>query len=194
MSDTGSDTSLPSSPGRSEPGDTTVGPPQTPPLPAYYPAAFAPAPASPLPPRPKVEVGSWLLMIGGGVLIVGSLLTWWTVDGFPVTGMDGDFGYDGGGPVLVLLGLALAGFGVAQLLVGRVRSVAIAGIAVGVVSLIFTLSEINQLDDLKSRLESEGRSMQIGTGPWVVLIGSSIALAGAIATLSRPRRWPTPVR
>ena len=174
-----------------QPGPFALPPMPTPP--GYYPPAFGYGGSSIKPPRPRVDVGAWLLMAGGAVMIVGSLLTWWTVDGRAVGGMYGDFDYEAPGPGFVLFGLALAGFGIAQLFAGRVKSVAIIAVVVGSLSLIGPLGQISELDDLKTRLERIGHSMSIGPGPWVVLIGAAIALAGAVATLSRKRRWPTPV-
>lgn len=149
------------------------------------------------PPRPPVRVGSLLLIVGGVVLVTGSFLRWFTLgevhyNGFGSTNAGGAFDIDmNDGAAYVFFGVLSLGFGIAQLAARKVLAVAIIATVFASFAALAAINDVNDLGDLEMFGDLFG-GFSRGPGLWVVLLGSLIALGGAIATLSARRRWPTP--
>lgn len=140
------------------------------------------------PPRPAVTVGAALLVGGAALMILGSFLTWFTILGTSYNGFSG--GDDGGskdGPIFLVLGLLLLGFGIAQLAARKVLAIGIVAIIVAVSGLFAVLFDLSDVSDSVDIADSIGIDASSGPGLWIILIGSMIALAGAIATVAKRR-------
>ena len=191
MSDFGTEPTLPPPPAPYPPQATGIPP-------AYAPPGYAPyaAAAVPKPPRPPVPVGSWLLIGGAVVMIVGSALNWYTVAGTKLNGFEDTFDPDTGrvttntGGVFVLLAILALGFGIAQLAAKRVPAVAILAVVFATFGVLGVAGELANTSDRRHFVEGSA-TFSMGPGIYVVLLGALVALAGSIATLSRRRRWPT---
>lgn len=147
------------------------------------------------PPRPVVFWGSLLLIVGGLVMIIGSALNWYSINGVDLNGFKDTIDPDTGelttntGGVFVMFGIASIGFGVAQLAARRVLSVAIIAVVICSTTALMALAELGMTSDRRDYVEPFN-PFSMGVGIYVVIVGSLVALAGAIATLSRRRRWP----
>ena len=163
--------------------------PAPPALPTYstpgYPAVGGMPTAKP--PRPAVTVGAGLLVLGAVLIIAGSFLTWFTILGESYTGFsDGDGGTKDG-PVFVFLAVVLLAFGIAQLAARKVLAVGILAILFAVFALLAALADIGDVRDAMDLAESFDVDASSGPGLWVILIGSLIAMAGAIGTVAKRR-------
>ena len=135
--------------------------PRTPP--AY--AASTPAPAAAVSPS---GVG---VLIGGGMLVVGSFLPWITVNAGIIAvsrnGMDG-----GDGWVTLALGFALGAYGLVNLNSASDRNWmgALIGAGIGLAFGIF------EYFDVQSRITANKQyDIQIGVGLWLILAGAAVA-------------------
>lgn len=176
-------------------------PPPAPPTPFGYSAPGAAPQGYPLPgtglaggqpaqkpPRPSVPAGSWLLIIGGVLLIAGSFLNWFTLEGEKFTGFSGSGSDTKDGPVFVFFGVLAFGFGLAQLLARRVLAVAILAIIFAVFAVLAAIVDLRDVADAMDLSDTFGFAASQGPGLWVVLVGSLLALAGGVATLAKRRR------
>ncbi|MDO8389397.1 MAG: hypothetical protein Q7V57_02830 [Actinomycetota bacterium] len=190
MSDFGSDPTIPAPP------TAPLAPPPPPfgavAAPGYVPYQMAPAQK---PPRPVVFWGSLTLIAGAVVMIIGSALNWYTINGVDLNGFKDTLDPDTGalttntGGVFVMFAVASIGFGIAQLAARRVLSVAIIAVVLGSFTVLMALAELGMTSDRKDYVEPFN-TFSMGAGIYVVLAGSLVSLAGAIATLARRRRWP----
>lgn len=171
-----------------------------PPPPAYVPTAGMPPVGVPgysapsKPPRPEVRVGSILLVLGGLVMGLGSWLEWYTIGGEAIDGFFTDIeGTSNDGPAFVFFAVLAIGFGITQFVARRVLAVAILAVVFASIGVLIALADLGELSDLEERADLFEVDFSTGPGLWVVLLGSAVALAGAITTLARRRTWPTPV-
>lgn len=135
------------------------------------------------PPRPAVTVGAGMLILGGVFLIAGSFMEWFTHFGESFSGMSGPDGETRDGPVFIFLGVLVISAGLTQLIARKVLAVGIVAIVVAAISVLAALADLGDVSDQvdASVLDSSG------PGLWVILIGSLIAMAGAIATVAKRR-------
>ena len=191
MSDFNPNPSVPQAPPPPVP-QAPFGPPGAPPPPmGYVPPGYTPSANSAWqkPPRPAVPVGSALLILGGAMLIAGSFLNWFTVDGENFTGFSSAGSDDTkDGPVFVFLGVLAMGFGLAQLVARRVLAVAILAIVFAAFALLAALADIGDVGNLLDFFDATGIDASRGPGLWVILVGSLVAVAGGIATVAKRRK------
>ena len=148
---------------------------------------------APKSPRPPVVAGSVLIIVGAAMMIVGSFLTWFSLD----VGLGGSesfngFASDGGdmrdGPVFVFLAVVVGGLGLALLLARKVLAVAIIAVVFASFSIMAALADISDVSDAKDTLGVFGGALKWGPGLWVILVGTLVALGGSIAALAKRRR------
>jgi hypothetical protein len=123
-------------------------------------------------------------MIGGAVLmVIGSFLTWFSIDGQDVTGFTELAGDERDGPVFVGFGVILAAFGITTLAARRLLPIAILAVIFAGFGVIFSLADYSDISDFE-----EVGLVEAGPGVPIVIIGSLIALAGGIVALAKRRR------
>ena len=120
-------------------------------------------------------------------MILGSFLSWFTVEGTSYTGFSSDDSGSKDGPVFLFLGVLVLAFGIAQLAARKVLAVGILAIVISVVALVAALADIGDVSDAVDLAGTFGADASSGPGLWVILVGSLIALAGAIATVAKRR-------
>jgi hypothetical protein len=165
--------------------------------------------------RPSPVAGI-VMLAGGAVLVVGSLLAWVTVNlGRTLGGLSVDVkGTDADGTISLVCGIVAAVVAIVALVVanrGARRAMAIVAIVAGLIGGGVALYDIsqknNQLDKgfrqaieqrtgqpatdaqlraLKAILERLGIKVSLGPGIYVTVIGGAIALAGGIIGVVRP--------
>ena len=138
--------------------------------------------------RPSVTVGAALLLLGGALLIIGSLLDWYTQFGRDVNGFSTVDGETRNGPVFVFFGVVAAGFGVAMLAAKRMLAVAILGVVFSALAVLVAFIDLADVADAKDEAPLLGLELTQGPGLWVILVGGLVALAGGIAALAKRRR------
>lgn len=164
-------------------------PPPNAPFPGYqYPPGYAAVaqqvPQVARPPRPDTKVAAWLMMAGAVVVAVGCFLPWLDAGPFSVNGFDDLSLFDDEAPsgyVFMFFAAVMVGFGITTLAAKRLLPIMIIGIVIGSFSLLGAIAELADYNDLP---------IDLGPGLPVVLAGSALALAGAIAGCSRRRQWP----
>jgi hypothetical protein len=127
-------------------------------------------------------------MLGGAVLmVIGSLLTWFTIGDVDVTGFS-DFGdEERDGPAFVGFAVVLAAFGVTTLAARRLLPIAILAVVIASFAVIFAFADYGDVLELEDTpLLTE--EFDAGPGLPVVIVGSLIALAGGIVALAKRRR------
>jgi len=189
-----------------------TGVPPVPPAPAFEPGVLAGKP-----PRPQVKIAAIIAIVGGALLAIGAALPWLKVGSTSLNGFDTFIVQNDDelpekvsslGGFWVFFGLAAAGLGVAMLLAGRMLAVAIVGIVVAALALVFVAVGWSAASDTKDVAESplcpnfvdaletidnikiECESGNIQAGLPVGLVGGFAALGGSIAATARRRRWP----
>jgi hypothetical protein len=140
-------------------------------------------PAQIAPPRPKAPTAGWLLIGGAAVMVLGSFLPWFTINGEDITGFSELGGEDRDGPAFVVFAVILAGFGITTLAARRLLPIAILAVVFASFALIFALVDYGDITDL----EDLGL-VEAGPGVPIVIVGTLIALAGGIVALARRRR------
>jgi hypothetical protein len=135
------------------------------------------------PPRPAVVVGAVLLVAGGVLMIVGSLLSWFDIGSETFNGFSkgGDNGTKDGPIFSVMGGLAIV-FGLVQLASKKVLALGILGLVTAVLGLLGAFADLGDVMDL----EDVG-FVSAGPGLYVVVAGAVVALAGSIATIAKRR-------
>jgi hypothetical protein len=139
------------------------------------------------PPRPATPVGGGLMILGAIVAGAGCFLPWLTAPSLgEINGFEEgpDDAAAGGG--VFFLALVLLGMGITTLATKRILPIAIIGIVAAALSLLFGAA---QLADYSDWADFRGDEAEIGPGLVVVVVGSLVALAGAIVTCARRRRW-----
>jgi hypothetical protein len=126
--------------------------------------------------------GGGLLVIGGILMLVASVLTWATVSGpgdtVTVNGFNQD-GYITDGFAIVLLLLGILVLRRPHTWVSVVTTV-IAVLAVGWALIV--LSAINSFSTYYPDISAEGVTVTVGVGVIVVVLGAALCLVGAIAS------------
>lgn len=182
MSDFGTDPQLPT-------------PPQAgavPPPPQAYgapPAGYAGYPqVAQKPPRPAVPNAGYLCIAGGVLLIIGSVLNWFTIEGEKFNGFSSSGGESKDGPAFVFFAILAIGAGITFLAAKRVLAVAITILVFEVFAVFVALADIGDLGDAKDLADSIGIKFSSGPGLYVVLLGAIVAVAGNIVALAKRRR------
>jgi hypothetical protein len=140
-------------------------------------------PAQIAPPRPKAATAGGLLIGGAAVMVLGSFLPWFTINGEDITGFSELGGEDRDGPAFVVFAVILAGFGITTLAARRLLPIAILAVVFASFALIFALVDYGDITDL----EDLGL-VEAGPGVPIVIVGTLIALAGGIVALAKRRR------
>ncbi|MEZ5271083.1 MAG: hypothetical protein R2694_02075 [Ilumatobacteraceae bacterium] len=163
-----------------------------PPPPVYAaPPGYTPmAAVGQKPPRPAVTVGAGLLAAGGALMIVGSFLNWFTIEGESFTGFSSDGDNMKDGPVFVFLGVLALAFGITQLMARKVLAVAILSVVFAVFGILAALADITDVSDAKDLADAFGIDMSFGPGLWIILVGAFVAVGGGVATIAKRRVWP----
>jgi len=142
------------------------------------------------PPRPDTKVAGYLMLGGALVIAIGCFLPWLSVvgdesfNGFDEVFLSSDD--EPSGYVFIFLAAVMLGFGITTLAAKRLLPIMIIGIVVASISLLGSLAEYSDFRDV-----AIGRRVDTGGGLPIVILGSAIALGGAIAGCSKRRRWPT---
>jgi hypothetical protein len=163
-------------------------PPPPPPAPVYGAPTYG-APVAAKPPRPVVTAGAGL-MVGGALLgVIGSFLTWFTLEGETYNGFGGTGADDvRDGPVFVFLAVVVGGLGIAMLAARRNLAMAIIGVVFAAFAVLAALADLGDVSDLKDLADAFGADFSTGPGLYLVLVGGLIGLAGSIAALAKRRR------
>jgi len=141
------------------------------------------------PPRPVVTIGAALMIAGGALMILGSFLNWFEIDGERFNGFSSDGEGDGikDGPFFAVLGgLALA-FGFVQVASKKVLALGIIGIVASAIGLVAGFADLSDVNDVVDFGEAFGFDAAAGPGLYVVVLGSVLAIAGSIATVAKRR-------
>jgi hypothetical protein len=155
-----------------------------------YPAPGYGAPpvlvAAPKPPRPASPIGGGLMIAGAVIAAIGCFLPWLTWNDVTYDGFDEgpDEAALGGG--VMFFSLVLLGMGITTVTAKRILPIAIIGI---VTAALLLLVGAAQLADYSDFADFTLVDAELGAGLPVVVIGSLVALAGAIITCARRRRW-----
>jgi len=128
-----------------------------------------------------------MLVLGGVLLIAGSFLTWFSILGEKYTGFSSGDGGTKDGPVFAFFGVVVLAFGVVQLMARKVLAIGILAIVVSAIALLAALADLGDVSDAVDLADNLGIDGASGPGLWVILIGSLIAMAGAIATVAKRR-------
>jgi hypothetical protein len=123
------------------------------------------------------------MIVGAAVIVIGSLLTWFTIGDTDVTGFTDLGGEEKDGPAFVGFAVILAAFGITTLAARRLLPIAILAVVFAAFALIFALADYGDVTDLEDLGLAEA-----GPGLPVVIIGALIALAGGIVALAKRRR------
>lgn len=186
----------------SDSGDGTPPPPYQQPMPpapgAPPPYAQAPPPyagaaggPAPKPPRPNVQLGAILTIVGSLISIVAVFLPWVSSDGESQNGtgvfLASDFTlYDNPGSGVIVFAVITGGLGIALYFAGRVLAVAIIAIVAAAIAFFIGIGMVSIASDT-----ADFSSGSLGFGAVLQPIAPLITLAGAIVATSKRRRWPT---
>ncbi len=181
MSDFGSDPQLPPPP---------VAPGAPPPPPAYAPPpGYAGYPvAMQKPPRPAVPVAGYLCLAAGALLILGSVLNWFSFDGVDYNGFSTVEGSSKDGPAFAFFAVLAIGAGITFLAARRVLALAIVVLVFEVFAMFAAFADISDVSDLEDLSGAFGYEFSTGPGLYIVLIGSLLGIAGNIVAISKRRR------
>lgn len=142
------------------------------------------------PPRPVVTIGAALMIAGGALMIVGSFLNWFEIDGERFNGFSSGTDSDDGmkdGPAFVVLGGLAVVFGFVQLASKKLLALGIIGIIVSAFGLMAAFADLSDVNDVVDFGEAFGFDAAAGPGLYVVVLGSVLAIAGSIATVAKRR-------
>src|SRR4051812_48339003 len=162
-----------------------------PPVPPPPPAAPARPGGPPRSPRRTAStrwlVAVWaLIAVGVALIVVGALLPWREAhvgnESFSSKGIDGD------GALAILLAVTAV---ILLVVLQHSRRLAALLIALGIVGAGFALFEIvdasRKADELVAGETGRAVTAGVGSGPWVVLVGSGLVVIGGVLALVR---WP----
>ena len=135
------------------------------------------------PPRPATPVGGVLMVAGAGIVGVGCFLPWLEVLNESINGFDEGPDDVALGPGLIFLALVVFGMGITTLAAKRILAIAIIGIVAAAFCLAAGAAQLADYSDFADFVGGD-----IGAGLVVVVVGSLIALAGAIVTTAKRRR------
>jgi len=120
-------------------------------------------------------------------MIVGSLLSWFTLDGDSINGFSKDSDGTNDGPVFAVLGGLAIIFGFVQLASKKVLALGIIAIVTSAIGLLAGFADLGDVNDVVDIGEAFGVDVNVGPGLYVVILGSVVAIAGAIATVAKRR-------
>ncbi len=146
-----------------------------------------PPPPPPKLPRPSVTLGAALVALGGALMIAGSTLSWFDLDGETFNGFTSglqDVTNVRGG-LFSVLGAALLGFGITQLLAKKMLAVGIIGAVTSAVGLLGGLKAISDVNDLVDFGRLFGADVATGPGLYVAVAGGVIGTIGSLVTVAR---------
>jgi len=139
---------------------------------------------------PRSSLGSSLILIAGGALIaLGSFLPWTTVSAVFV-GTVSSSGIQGGGDGIftVVLGIALVLIGV-MVAVGSRNSKGLSIVAglLTVPTLLIAILDYSEAHDRVTHLTAETSlaTASVGAGLWTVIVGTALAILGALVLLGQ---------
>ena len=138
-------------------------------------------------PRPSVTIGATLVVLGGALMIAGSILNWFDLDGVTFNGFTsqlGDYTNVKGG-IFDVLGALTIVFGVTQLVFKRVTAVGIISGVTGVASLLVGLKGLSNVDDLVSVSRFLGLNVSTGPGLYVAVAGGVLGTIGSVVTVAK---------
>jgi hypothetical protein len=139
------------------------------------------------PPRPASPIGGALMIAGTVIAAIGCFLPWLSdsilgeINGFE----EGPDEAALGGAV-IFFALVLLGMGITTLAAKRILPIAIIGIVAAALCLLVGAA---QLADYSDWVDFRGDQAELKVGLPVVVLGSLVALAGAIITCAKRRRW-----
>jgi hypothetical protein len=126
-------------------------------------------------------------MIAGAIIAaVGCFLPWLTIADASINGFDEGPDDAALGPGIMFFAVVLLGMGITTLTAKRILPIAIIGIVAAALCLLVGAAQLADYSDVADVPLFEA---EIGAGLVVVVLGSLIALAGAIITCARRRRW-----
>ncbi len=168
--------------------------PGAPPPPPYGqapPAYGGPAAVAAKPPRPNVQLGAILTIVGSLISIIAVFLPWVSGGGESQNGtgvfLGSDFTlYDNPGAGVIVFAVITGGLGIALYFAGRVLAVAILAIVFAVIALFIGIGMVSIASDT-----ADFGDGSLGFGAIVQPIAPLITLAGAIVATSKRRKWPT---
>jgi hypothetical protein len=142
------------------------------------------------PPRPAVPVAGYLCLAAGALLIVGSVVNWYTIFGEKFNGFSKALDEAGktvsnDGPAFVFFAVLAIGAGITFLAAKRVLALAIVVLVFEVFAMIAAFADIGDMSDLK---DVGGSAVSTGAGLYIVLVGSLVGIAGNIAAIAKRRR------
>lgn len=128
----------------------------------------------------------WLLVVGTGVVALGALLPWVTVDAGIVSVTKA--GTEGDGVFTLLLALVVGGLALAKWKSGLSRRVVIVALVLG--AIVLAIATYDTIDVASTVEENEFFEVRasVGIGLWLTLLGGIAMIIGAIWEL----RSPTP--
>jgi hypothetical protein len=135
-----------------------------------------------------VPVPAILIAVGGALSVIGSFVTWFTIDGTSFTGFGSSSTDDTvkDGPVFLTMGIVLIVLAVILFVMKKVLGVAITAIVFAGLTAIFALADLGDVDDVKSVARAFDSEFTTGPGLYLCLVGALVALGGSI--------WATAVR
>ena len=127
-------------------------------------------------------------MIAGAVIaIIGCFLPWLTILDVTNNGFDEAPGEDAAlGPAVIFFCVVVMGMGITTLAAKRILAIAVIGIVAASFSLLISAA---QLADYSDFADTPFLDAELGAGLPIVVLGSLAALAGAIVTCARRRKW-----
>lgn len=190
----------PPPPGPTPPPPPPQGPPLSrhpgaaPPPPGFVPGGYAqggngipPGYGPAQPPRPDTKVAAWLMLAGAVIVAVGCFIPWLSGSGDSVNGFDDlriDFDDEAAsGFVFMFFAVVMLAFGITTLAAKRLLPIMIIGIVVASVSVLGSLAEYSDYRDFADIFGAD-----VGPGLPIVILGSAVALGGAIAGCAKRRR------
>jgi hypothetical protein len=126
------------------------------------------------------------MIAGAVVMVIGSVLTWFTIGGVDISGFSELGGEDRDGPAFAGLAVILAAFGITTLLARRLLPIAILAVVFAAFAAVIAFSDYGDVSDIEHLDRSD--VFDVGPGLPVVIAGSLIALAGGIVALVKRRR------
>jgi len=144
--------------------------------PAPPPAAARQVTAAPVTGRSPVT--SWIVVLSGGLITLGSIFPWITasavfVGSISVNGMEGD------GKITIVLGVILLVFGFVGVGGGKIHPVIL--ILPGVAAIGVVIINYQNIQDAVREIQSSGVGVSsIGYGFWMIAIGGVVAVVGAV--------------
>jgi hypothetical protein len=144
------------------------------------------------PPRPPIPVAASLLLAGGVLMIVGTIVPWLTRGDASINGFDeylsinyeNNFDLQAPGAMFVFFAVVMIAFAIASFAARKVLALMIIGIVVGAFSILAAAAELAHYNDTRDWFVAA----DLGVGLPLVLLGGVTGTAGAIAGCAKRRR------